>query len=133
MNSGNHVMLVGDLAIWLYEYLAGIRPDDLDPGFKQIVMRPAVVEGLDWVKASHRSPYGLIESSWQKKGAAFEWQITIPPGSTATVSLLAADPSSAKESGGPLSKAKGVEVVGVKDGRIDLRLESGKYQFESEL
>ena len=27
MNSGNHVMLVGDLGIWLYENLAGIKPD----------------------------------------------------------------------------------------------------------
>src|SRR6185369_10171173 len=27
MNSGNHVMLVGDLAVWMYEYLAGIRTD----------------------------------------------------------------------------------------------------------
>ena len=25
MNSGNHVMLVGDLVIWLYENLAGIK------------------------------------------------------------------------------------------------------------
>ena len=28
MNSGNHVMLVGDLVIWLNEYVAGIRPDE---------------------------------------------------------------------------------------------------------
>jgi alpha-L-rhamnosidase len=133
MNSGNHLMLVGDLAIWLYESLAGIRPDDLEPGFKHIIMRPEVVAGLDWVQASHRSPYGLIESSWQKKGAALEWKITIPPGATATVSLPAADPSNAKESGGPLPEAEGVEVVGVKDGRIELRLGSGKYDFESKL
>ena len=27
MNSGNHVMQIGDLAVWMYEYLAGIRTD----------------------------------------------------------------------------------------------------------
>ena len=27
MNSGNHVMQIGDLAVWMYEYLAGIRSD----------------------------------------------------------------------------------------------------------
>ena len=27
MNSGNHVMLVGDFVIWLYEDLAGIKSD----------------------------------------------------------------------------------------------------------
>ena len=40
MNSGNHVMLVGDFVIWLYENLAGIRPDEVEPGFKHIIMRP---------------------------------------------------------------------------------------------
>ena len=39
MNSGNHVMLLGDFLIWLYEDLAGIKPDPLNPGFKHIVMK----------------------------------------------------------------------------------------------
>ena len=43
MNSGNHVMLVGDLGIWLYEYVAGIKPDPEQPGFKHIIMRPEPV------------------------------------------------------------------------------------------
>jgi alpha-L-rhamnosidase len=47
MNSGNHVMLVGDLVIWFYKYLAGIVPDEAQPGFKHVVMRPHTVAGLD--------------------------------------------------------------------------------------
>ena len=31
MNSGNHVMQIGDLAVWMYEYLAGIRSDPEHP------------------------------------------------------------------------------------------------------
>ena len=46
MNSGNHVMLVGDLAIWFFEYLAGIKADPENPGFKHIIMRPHVVGDL---------------------------------------------------------------------------------------
>ncbi len=38
MNSGNNITLVGDVVIWLYEYLAGIRPDPGPPGFKHIIM-----------------------------------------------------------------------------------------------
>ena len=34
MNSGNHVMQIGDLAVWMYEYLAGIRTDPEQPGFR---------------------------------------------------------------------------------------------------
>ena len=40
MNSGNHVMLVGDMAAWLYEELAGIKADPAEPGFQHIVMKP---------------------------------------------------------------------------------------------
>jgi alpha-L-rhamnosidase len=50
MNSGNHVMLVGDLVIWLYETLAGIAPDPAQPGFKHIVMRPQPVGDLAFPK-----------------------------------------------------------------------------------
>ena len=39
MNSGNHVMLVGDLVIWLNECVAGIQSDPAQPGFKHILMR----------------------------------------------------------------------------------------------
>jgi alpha-L-rhamnosidase len=85
MNSGNHVMLLGDFLIWLYEDLAGIKPDPLNPGFKHIVMKPTLVDGLDHVKASHFSPYGWIESEWEISGDLFDWQVTVPPNSHATV------------------------------------------------
>jgi alpha-L-rhamnosidase len=131
MNSGNHVMLVGDLVIWLYESLAGIRPDDAAPGFKHIIMRPDAVPGLDWVKASLRSPFGLIESAWQRKGGEFAWQITVPVGATATAFVPADDAASVTEGGQPLAEVEGVTVVGAADGRVELALGSGKYQFVS--
>ncbi len=59
MNSMNHVMLSGDLVIWLFEYLAGIRADPAASGFKHILLRPHVVGDLKWVQAKHDSPYGL--------------------------------------------------------------------------
>ena len=68
MNSGNHVMLIGDFVIWLYEDLAGIRSDPEQPGFKHIVMKPLPVGDLTFVKATHRSPYGLIASDWKRNG-----------------------------------------------------------------
>ena len=49
MNSGNHVMLVGDLIIWFYETLAGIASDPAQPGFKHIVMQPQPVGDLSFV------------------------------------------------------------------------------------
>lgn len=131
MNSGNHVMLVGDLVIWFYEYLAGIRPDDAEPGFKHIVMRPEFVPALQWVKASHNSPYGLIESAWQNKAGALAWQITVPVGSHATVYVPAKDAGAVTESGGAASAASGVKFLRAEDGRAVFDVEAGKYEFVS--
>jgi|GEM_PF-36188 alpha-L-rhamnosidase len=80
MNSANHVMLLGDLLPWCYEKLAGIAPDFEDPGFKRIIMKPDFnVAGLDGVKASHRSPYGVIKSEWHKNDdGRVRWEISVP-------------------------------------------------------
>jgi len=133
MNSGNHVMLVGDLVIWMYEYLAGIRADPNDPGFRHIIMRPQLVGDLRWVKATQRSPYGLIESAWKNEGDRFQWEITIPVNTTATVYIPARSPEAVFESGKPASKARGVRYAGIEKGRAVFHIGSGKYGFESRM
>ena len=132
MNSGNHVMLVGDLVIWFYEYLAGIAPDDANPGFKQIVMRPHPVGDLTWVKASFRSPYGLVRSAWQNEGDKFDWRITTPPNTTATVYVPAEDVGTVTESGASAKEADGVKFIGTDDGCAVFEITSGSYHFVSE-
>jgi alpha-L-rhamnosidase len=87
MNSGNHVMQVGDLGVWLYEYLAGIRSDPASPGFKHILIRPYPVGALTFVKASHESMYGRISSSWRREQSRFTLDVTIPPNNTATITM----------------------------------------------
>jgi alpha-L-rhamnosidase len=131
MNSGNHVMLVGDFIIWLYEDLAGVKADPAQPGFKHILMQPHPVGDLKFVKASHRSPYGIIRSEWQRKGDKFFWSITVPPNSTATVHVPSTRADSITESGQPAAKAEGVTPLGNRDGAAIFRLQSGRYAFTS--
>jgi alpha-L-rhamnosidase len=131
MNSHNHVMLVGDLVIWFYEYLAGIAPDDADPGFKHIVMRPHPVGDLKFVKASFRSPYGFIRSEWQKQGDEFDWQITVPPNTTATLYVPGKDADAVSENGQSATAADGVKFVGMEKDRAVYTVESGSYHFVS--
>ena len=131
MNSGNHVMLIGDLVIWFYEYLTGIAPDDANPGFKHIVMRPHPVGDLKWVKASFRSPYGLVRSEWQKEAGVFHWQITVPPNTTATVYVPAEKAEAVTESGKSAKDADGVKLVGTEDDRAVFQVTSGTYRFTS--
>ena len=85
MNSGNHVMLLGDLLLWEYEYLAGIRA--LEPGYRKIMLKPYPIDGLDFVRCSYESVVGRIESSWRRKGDCFEWDIFVPANTTAEVFL----------------------------------------------
>lgn len=83
MNSGNHVMLLGDTVIWMYEDLAGIAAGE--PGFRTVRMEPAFPDGLDWVKASYESPCGRIESEWRVKSGRLDWKVEIPANSAAEI------------------------------------------------
>ncbi|MCR4032031.1 MULTISPECIES: glycoside hydrolase family 78 protein [Flavobacterium] len=93
MNSQNHVMLLGDLLIWYYENMAGIKSNPETPGFKQIIMKPDFNAGLTYVNASYESVYGLIKSDWKKDKKALVWNITIPANTSAIVYLPASDVS----------------------------------------
>lgn len=86
MNSGNHVMLLGDLLPWCYENLGGIRPDR--EGFKSIILKPDFsIIGIESIVCSHPSPYGLIRSNWNRIGKKILWHIEIPANTTATIYL----------------------------------------------
>lgn len=91
MNSQNHVMLLGDLLIWYYENMAGIKSNPETPGFKQIIMKPDFEAGLSYVNASHESLYGLIKSNWKKNKNKLQWNITIPANTSALVYLPTAN------------------------------------------
>ncbi len=133
MNSGNHVMLVGDLIIWCYEYLAGIKPDPEQPGFKHILMRPAPVGDLQAVQATHRSPYGLIASDWKLDGGRFIWNVTVPANTTATVCVPTTDAERVRESGKPARQAAGVQFLRAEDGRAVFEVGAGSYRFTAPL
>jgi alpha-L-rhamnosidase len=122
---------VGDLGIWLYENLAGIKSDPEQPGFKHIIMRPEPVGDLQFLKASHRSPYGLIASDWQKQAGVFRWKITIPPNTTATVYVPTTTAEGVTENGKPVAQARGVKLVKMETGRAVFSVGSGNYSFES--
>jgi alpha-L-rhamnosidase len=131
MNSGNHLMLVGDLVTWLYENLAGIRPDPQQPGFKHIIMHPTPVADLTYVKASHTSPYGEISSDWKRDGDRFTWNVTVPVNTTATVYIPAKDAESVNESDRPAGETPGVKYLRMEGGAAVYEIGSGSYHFIS--
>ena len=133
MNSGNHAMLIGDLYIWMNRYLAGIRPDAEQPGYKHFVLRPTPVGELTFAGAVRQSPYGTIASQWRRQGERFTWEIIVPANSTATVYVPTSDPKSVTEGGKPAEESVGVTLRPAQDGAAVLDVASGCYRFQSVL
>lgn len=87
MNSGNHVMLLGDLLIWEYSQLAGIGNAEGSQGYRKIKLKPYIPARLDYVDCEYESVYGTIKSSWKKDGSKLVWNFTIPANTTAEVHI----------------------------------------------
>ncbi|GAB3018356.1 hypothetical protein GCM10027051_24370 [Niabella terrae] len=125
MNSQNHVMLLGDLLIWIFEDLAGIQA--AAPGFGRIHMQPAFQKGQS-VKASYQSVHGEIRSEWQQQENHIDWKVDIPANTTAVLEIPVAASRQLLESGHSL-KAAGIRIL--KEDATGVRLEvgSGNYHF----
>ncbi len=84
--SQDHFML-GHIIEWFYHDLAGIQWDPEAPGYQNVIIKPAFVGNITWVKASYDSVRGLIVSNWTLNNHAATLNVTIPAGSTGLVCL----------------------------------------------
>jgi len=117
--------------VWLYEYVAGIRPDPEHPGFKHVVIRPYPIQDLTFVKASHKSMYGTVRSNWKRENGHFVLDVSIPANTTATIIVPANNAAKVTESGEPVERAKGVKFVRGENGAVVYEVGSGAYSFLS--
>ncbi len=135
-SSRNHIMF-GDISAWFYQYLAGIRlapkvsavaagtTDTASVGMKRFMLAPEPVNGLDWVKAKHDSPYGTIRSEWKREGEKFVWTFEVPVNTSALVVM----PEFAK---GRFSAPEGsVSAKSPFPGREAFEVGSGCYRVET--
>lgn len=130
MNSHNHTMLLGDLIAWYYENLAGIKSGKT--GFKQIVMKPEIMDGLNSVKASFQSIHGGVSSQWRNQPNRFTWKISIPANTTAIVYIPANSEKEVTENNLIASQSEGVKFLRMEGKRALFEIGSGNYQFVSE-
>jgi len=86
MNSFNHYAY-GAIGDWLYAVVAGIDLDPAQPAYQHIIFRPQPGGGLTHARAALHSMYGPIVSDWRIVDLQFEWDIVVPPNTTATVIL----------------------------------------------
>ena len=84
MNSYNHYAY-GAVCQWLFEAVAGFRPDPEQPGFKHIIFQPTIIPELSPVAAQHDSRAGRIEAGWSVAGDRVTYRVAIPTGATGTL------------------------------------------------
>ena len=87
MNSGNHVMLLGDLLVWMYGDLAGIRQSSRSRAFKELDMNICMPEELNHVCAMHETPYGTVSSEWRRTEQGVTWVVDIPANTSARIHI----------------------------------------------
>ncbi|PFO06740.1 alpha-L-rhamnosidase [Bacillus sp. AFS076308] len=132
MNSFNHYSY-GAIGEWMYDEMAGISNDPDNPGFKHTILQPTIDNDkrITWAKGSFDSVYGTIKSEWEVNNGTLTYDATVPANTTATVYIPTNNVSTVKESGQPITKAKGVKFIEFKEGKAVYELESGRYEFRS--
>jgi len=132
MNSQNHVMMLGDLLVWYYENLAGIKSKE--NAFQTIVMTPEILGDLTYVNARFQSLFGKIHSHWKRNKKNFEWDISIPPNTKAIIHLPTSSLESIKESNKSIQTIEGIKLLSeLQDGKVLIEISSGNYLFKSKL
>ena len=114
--------MFGEISAWYYKALGGIKPDPKNPGFKNVILEPHFVDGLEYFEARHKGPYGEILSSWKRTNNKVLYKISIPPNSTATLSL----------NGKNISGVESIPIKKLGIDRFKLSLPAGSYELTIE-
>lgn len=128
MNSLNHANL-GACAEWFYRGILGI--DQLQPGFKKIIVAPQIGGALTSAQGYYDSIQGRIASSWQFTNKTVTLNVNIPANTTADIYVPTTNANAITESGVPIASALGVTYVGVSNNAAIYNVGSGSYQFSS--
>lgn len=86
MNSFNHYAY-GAIGDWLYRVAAGIEIDEKMPGYKHTIIAPLIGGNLNYVKASYRSIYGIIQVEWVVHDEVVDLEVYIPENTSADIIL----------------------------------------------
>jgi alpha-L-rhamnosidase len=139
--SHNHPMF-GSVSEYFMKHIAGIAPHPDAVGFDRVLLRPQPGDEVGWARGRYRSVRGEIVSAWRVRDGVFIWDITLPPGTSATAHVPVAPGGVATESGRALSFAPGVRRFDDGSNSRDaagsarwvvVEIESGRYRFESRL
>ncbi|MDB6169900.1 MAG: alpha-L-rhamnosidase [Verrucomicrobia bacterium] len=131
MNSFNHYAY-GAIGSWLYAVVAGIDLDPARPAYKHILLNPRPGGELTSARGTLQSLHGEILSSWKLRDGRFEWEVIVPPNTTATARFPVSKGTRIREGAKPLAKAAGVSSVKTSASSTTCELAAGHYRFTAE-
>jgi len=130
MNSFNHYSL-GSIGEWLFRCSAGIDVEHDGAGFRSFILKPYPDERIGFMRASYRSPYGTIESSWEVVNREMNWKIVVPANTTATLHVPADSIDFVTANGAHASRTQGLRYLSQEMDRVILHAESGTYEIRT--
>ena len=128
MNSHNHAMFSGAAATFFSRF-GGVQP--VEAGFRRFIVKPAVIDSLEWVRVRIQTVRGRVQSKWQRQGMTFTLEVEVPVGAEAEVHVPAASSGEVYEGSVPASNALGVKYLG-RQGQAEVYgISSGVYRFRA--
>lgn len=126
MYSQNHPMF-GSINEWFYRSILGINA--LQPGFREIKIKPNFVSGLDWADGYYDSIQGRITSRWKVSSERIVLDVEIPANTLAEVWLPVKHDTEIYEGNTLLQQSKAILDQRSEREFIVVRVGSGNYSF----
>ncbi|MET7335360.1 family 78 glycoside hydrolase catalytic domain [Nonomuraea sp. NPDC005650] len=82
--SHDHYFL-GSVAAWIQQRIAGFRATT--PGWASFEVRPVMDDRITWARIAHSTMRGEAMIDWRRTGTAWEVELHVPAGATATLIL----------------------------------------------
>jgi alpha-L-rhamnosidase len=128
MNSFNHYAY-GAIGSWLYAVVAGIDVDPAQPAYKHVRLAPQPGGELTSARGTLASLHGKIVSAWKRSAGRFDWEVVVPPNTTATARFPIPANAVITEGKTSLTRIPGVTAVKRAKDATTCTLAPGTYQF----
>ncbi|MEZ2336239.1 family 78 glycoside hydrolase catalytic domain [Mucilaginibacter sp. RCC_168] len=122
MNSFNHYSY-GAVGDWMYQQMAGLQLGKA--GYKHIIIKPEPHQKISFAKVTFQSMYGQVLSGWETNNGTMQVHVTIPPNTTADVTLPRAHAEEIKLDGKPIAP----DTAHAVDDGVTISVGSGDYIF----
>lgn len=122
--------MMGSIDAWFYKYIAGIQLDEMNPAFGSFQIKPILVDGLGRGKGDVMTLRGKVGSEWRRSPGLFTLKVQVPFNTSAMVYLPGSNGDVLTENEASLKTVNGIEYLGFSEGRHQIRVHSGVYNFK---